>query len=116
MIETMEQSDANVLGYRCVDEITKDDYATLTPAVESAIKQYGTVRILMDLTEFKWEKVNAWGKDLGFGKQFHDKIERMAIVGHGSFGKHLTQLAQPFYAQEAEFFTDSDSAWTWVKG
>ncbi len=115
MIETMDQSEDNVLGYRCVGEITKDDYATLTPAVESAIKSYGTIRLLFDLTEFKWEKVNAWGNDLDFGKEFHDKIERMALVGDASYGDKLTKLAQPFYAQEAKFFSDSDSAWTWVK-
>jgi hypothetical protein len=115
MIETMSQSKDNVLGYRVVGDVTKEDYATLVPAVQAAVKQYGAVRVLFDLSQFKWEKVDAWGKDLGFGKEFKDKIERMALVGHESWGKHLTKLAEPFYAQDAKWFENIDEAWTWVK-
>lgn len=115
MIETMSQSKDNVLGYRVVGDVTKEDYATLVPAVQAAVKQYGAVRVLFDLSQFKWEKVDAWGKDFGFGKEFKDKIERMALVGQESWGKHLTKLAEPFYAQEAKWFEDVDDAWTWVK-
>jgi hypothetical protein len=102
MIQQMGQSEDNVLGYRVVGDVTEDDYSGLTPTVEAAIKEYGTIRLLFDLSDFKWEKVDAWGSDLGFGKEFKDKIERMALVGNRSWGKYLTKLAAPFYAQEAE--------------
>jgi len=116
MIETMDQSEGNVLGFRAVGNITKEDYATLTPAVEAAIKEYGSIRLLMDLTHFKWEKAEAWGSDFGFGKQFHESIERMALVGNASWEKHLTKFAAPYYAKEAKYFENDDDAWDWVKG
>ena len=49
------------------------------------------------------------------GQEFKGKIERMALVGNRSWGKYVTKLAAPFYAQEAEWFTDVDKAWDWVK-
>jgi hypothetical protein len=36
-------------------------------------------------------------------------------VGTASWGKYLTKMAKPFYAQQAEWFEDVDRAWTWVK-
>ena len=115
MIQQMGPSEDNVLGYRVIGDVTTEDYSDLTPTVEAAIKKYGAIRLLFDLSDFKWEKVDAWGSDLGFGKEFKDKIERMALVGNRSWGKYLTKLAAPFYAQEAEWFTDVDEAWDWVK-
>lgn len=40
-----------------------------------------------------WEKVDPWSADLGFGREFHEKIERMALVGNKSWEKHLAKLA-----------------------
>lgn len=115
MIQQMGQSEDNVLGYRVVGDITKADYTGLVPAVEAAVKSYGAIRLLLDLSDFKWEKVDAWGADFRFGHEFKDKIERMALVGNESWGKYLTKLAAPFYAQQAEWFTDVDEAWAWAK-
>lgn len=116
MIETMEQSKDNVLGFRAVGEITKEDYATLGPAVAAAIKQYGAIRLLVDLSDFKKEKAEAWASDLDFGKEYHDQIERMALVGDQSWGPHVVKIAQPIYAQEVQWFETDDDAWNWVKG
>jgi hypothetical protein len=115
MIQQMGGSEDNVLGYRVVDEVTKDDYGTLVPEVQAAVKEYGAIRLLFDLENFTWEKADAWGSDLDFGKDFKDSIERMALVGHQSWGKYMTKLAKPFYAQQVEWFTDLDEAWKWVR-
>jgi hypothetical protein len=56
MLETMDKSSGNVIGYKIVGDMTKEDYATLDPAVDAAINQYGSINLLLDMTEFKWEK------------------------------------------------------------
>ena len=116
MIETMERSTDSVLGYKISGDMTKSDYQTLVPAVEAAIKEQGSISLLLDMTDFKWEKVSAWSADLNFGKQFHDSIDKMAIVGNKSWEKHLTKLAQPYYAKEAQYFETDDDAWGWLTG
>jgi len=115
MIEQLTGSHDNVLGFSVSGDVTKEDYDVLTPAV-AAEAEKGSVRLLLDMTDFHWEKVNAWGADLHFGHEFHDVIDRMALVGDHTWEKHLAQLAQPFYAQEARFFTARDDAWAWVDG
>jgi len=59
MLETMDKSLGNVLGFRMVGDVTKADYETLDPAVAAPVKQYGSVNLLFDLTQFHWEKATA---------------------------------------------------------
>ncbi|MGD2078458.1 MAG: STAS/SEC14 domain-containing protein [Chloroflexota bacterium] len=117
MIEKMEQSSGNVLGYKVAGTVTKSDYDVLTPEVESVVEQEGDVSLLLDMTEFKWEKVSAWGRDMKFGKRFHEQVSKMAIVGDKRWEKWLADVASPFYAQEAQYFAsdERDAAWDWLR-
>lgn len=114
MLETMERSSGNVLGFKMIGDVTKADYAILDPAVDAAVRKYGSVNLLFDLTEFHWEKATAWGSDLDFGHTYKDKINKMAMVSHAKWVKHLAKLAEPFYAKEIKAFETSDDAWTWL--
>ena len=58
IIATMDRNSGNVLGSVC----------------RRSISPGSTGR-------FHWEKVSAWGADLDFGKQIHDKIDKMVIGG-----------------------------------
>ena len=116
MIETMERSSGKVLGYVMSGDITKADYETLVPAVAAAVEAHGSVSLLFDLTDFHWEKMSAWKSDMDFGKDYHDKIDKMAIVGDKGWEKHLTKLADRYYAKEAEYFEAADDAWDWLDG
>jgi hypothetical protein len=115
MIEKMEQSHDAVLGWRVTGDVTAGDYDVLVPEVQSVVDEHGTVRLLLDLTGFRSEKVEAWGADLRFGQHFRHVVERMAIVGDHAWERWLARLAEPFYAQDARFFTDADEAWAWLE-
>ena len=64
MLQTMEQSSDTAIGYTVIGEVGKADYQTLVPAVQAAIDKNGSINLLLDLTQFKWEKVEAWKSDL----------------------------------------------------
>jgi hypothetical protein len=117
MIQKMNQSAGNAVGYKISGTVTKADYDTMVPDVEALVEQNGTVNLLLEMTEFKWEKVSAWGTDMEFGRDYHKKIEKMAIVGDKKWQEWLTKVTEPFYAVEAKFFSpdDVDDAWAWVK-
>ncbi len=115
MIEKMERSHDSILGFQVSGDVTREDYGMLEPPVRAAIEEKGSIRVLLDLTGFHWEKVEAWGADFRFGKEHHNSIERMAIVGNREWEKWLTRLAQPFYARQARYFSDADEAWTWLE-
>jgi len=119
MIEKMSESAGNMVGYRVVGKVSKADYTqTLFPEVSALVEQEGAIGLLLQLDEMKGEELKAWGKDLKFGKEFHKKIERLAVVGDGRLEKVITSLSDPFYAREAKYFhtADLDKAWKWVAG
>jgi hypothetical protein len=113
-ITRSERSTGNTLGFHVSGDVTKADYDVLTPAVAAAVDQHGSVNLMLDLTDFHWEKVSAWGADLHFGHEYHDKIARLAIVGDRKWEEHLTHICTPFYAKDAKYFEDDTAAWTWL--
>ena len=115
VISTLDGSSENTLGFAVEGDVTKADYDVLTPAVEHAVAEHGSVSLLLDLTEFHWEKVDAWGSDLEFGERLHDNIDKMAIVGDHTWQRYLAKLSSPFYAKESKFFESRDDAWGWIR-
>lgn len=92
----MTQSDrsaGDILGFVVSGDVTKADYDVSTPAVEAAVEERGTVKLLLGLTDFRWEKVGAWGADLHFGPELHGKVALMAILDHEKWDEHLATNA-----------------------
>lgn len=87
------------------------------PRFEELVRREGSVRVLMDMSEFKSEAPSAWKADLHFGHEFHGRIERMAIVGEKWWEKLMARFCTPFYAKEARFFHtgEMDDAWEWLQ-
>jgi hypothetical protein len=117
MFEKMNESSGSVIGYRVAGTITKDDYGQLVPEVEALLQEEDSICMLLDMTPFKWEKVRAWGSDWRFGRDYHKKITKLAVVGDKKWEKWLTSIADPFYAQDAKYFrsADMDAAWAWLR-
>ena len=116
MIEKLSESSGNVLGYKVSGKIGKDDYTPLTADVEALLEKEESICLLLDLDDLEGEKANAWGTDLKFGREYHKKIAKMAIVGDKKWQEWMTSLVDPFYAREAEYFPleERQAAWDWL--
>ncbi|MDD2835184.1 MAG: STAS/SEC14 domain-containing protein [Methanothrix sp.] len=117
MFEKLSGSSGNVVGYKAIGTITASDYLKMEPDVKALVEKEGNIRLLIDLSEFKWEKMEAWLQDLKFGSEFRHEIQKIAIVGDKTWEKWMTYLARPFYARDAKFFhiADIDKAWAWLR-
>ena len=117
MIEKMTESSGNVLGFRFIGTITVDDFKKIESEVNALVQKEGNVRLLFNLTGFKWEKIDALVADLKFGHKFHEKIQKLAVTGDKTWEKWITNLALPFYAKEAKYFPSADmtKAWSWLR-
>ncbi len=117
MYEKIAESSGNVVGYKAVGTITDADNKKLEAEVKALVEKQGNIRTMFDMSQFKWEKAEAWGSDLKFGSEFKNKIDKMAIVGDKTWEKWMTQLAKHFYARDAKYFksADIDKAWAWLR-
>lgn len=114
MLTKLEESSGSVVGYSFTGAIDKCDYEVLIPEMKAIVKQYGTVQILCDLREFTSERPSAWLDDWHFGREFHEHITKMAIVGDKKWEGVIASLARGVYAQQARRFTDPAQAWKWL--
>jgi len=117
MVEMMNESSGNVVGFKAAGVIEPADYEYLVPKFEELIRQHGSMRVLMDMHEFKSEAPAAWWADIKFGHEFHNKIEKIAIVGDKRWEKWMTAFCAPFYTREAKYFRTDEmaTAWSWLR-
>jgi hypothetical protein len=117
MYEKMAESSGNIVGYKVAGTITDADNKNLATEVKTLVDKQGHVRVMFDMSQFKWEKAEAWGSDIRFGHEFKDKIDKMAVVGDKTWEKLVAQLAKHFYARDAKYFksADVDKAWAWLR-
>ena len=115
MIKRLSESSGSAVGYAFSGKIDKQDYEVLVPDMERLVEQYGTVQVLCDLQDFTSESPSAWSDDWRFGREFHEKITKMAIVGDSKWLGLLSDLAKPLYAKSVKHFEDSDAAWEWLR-
>lgn len=117
MFEIMGESGGSVLGLRAIGHITRADYEELTPICEDLITQEGQIQVLIDMQGFELEEPSAWRADFHFGREFHNKIQRMAIVGDMRWEAWMADFCRHFYAVESRFFHTSDIevAWDWLR-
>ena len=114
MIEQLDNSTGRNLAYKVSGDISETDYKILVPEVTATIAEFGSTNLLFDLTDFRWEKIDAWKSDLSFGVEFHKKIDKMAIVGDKRYQKLIADVAAPFYSRQSKFFQDLQTAWAWM--
>ncbi len=117
MFEVMDESGGSVLGLRATGHITRADYSDLTPICEDLISREGQIEVLIDMKGFELEEPSAWRADFHFGREFHNKILRMAIVGDRRWEKWMADFCRHFYATESRFFHSDDMAlaWDWLR-
>ena len=104
------------LAIKAKGKIDKSDYDKLQPIIQKLIQTPGNIRLLLDMTEFQKEDLDALKDDLTLGQNLSDKVEKIAIVGDKKWEKWTTKLMDSFFAKEAEYFqsADIDKAWTWL--
>ena len=117
MFQRMDRSLANTVGYKIVGKIRKEDFEAFLPEVRALVGQFGSVRLLLDMSDYEGIEFKAWFSDAKFGKEFHKDLEKMAVVGDKRWKKWITSLSKPTFSGQAKFFHDHDieSAWMWLR-
>jgi hypothetical protein len=86
----MIESEGKVLGLKIIGNVTKEDFNLLDPEMQALVEKEGSISLLLDMTEFKWEDIDAWGADLNFSRKYRHKIDKMVVIGDKVWEKWLT--------------------------
>lgn len=118
MIEKMEKSVGCVLGFRFIGEVTDEDYTGIfIPALNGAIEKYGTIRLLVDISDIQSEEIGAMDDDVRENARIAS-IEREAIIGDEDWEKRLAIVDHFFLFPNTDvrFFRTErrNEAWRWI--
>jgi hypothetical protein len=111
------ETEGRVLHGRISGKLEKEDYEILVPVAERLIGQYGKIRLIIELADFKgWTAGAAW-EDCKLAYHHLKDIERIAIIGETAWEKGLTMFMKPFTGAKMRYFdvAEKQAGFDWIR-
>ena len=111
-----EAVSGNVLEFDLHGRLAKADYERFIPEIETAIGQYGKVRVLVTMHGFLGWTPGAFWEDMRWNAKHLDHIERLAIVGDNTCHTLFTAFCKPFTSALVRYFSleELGAAHAWI--
>ena len=117
MYHILPQSHDNIIGIRVIDEIRSEDYETLLPFVEEMIKEHKSIRLLIDLEEFKGIQFLTVMRNVPLTFKYRNSVEKKAIITDQNWVSTWAQILSPFFQTLVRCFAreNYEDAWEWIE-
>ena len=117
MLKLKEAQDG-IVALDVSGKVTRRDTAVVFPVLEHLIQEQGTVRVLVELHDFKGWDHDALLSDLEFSIRYLSGLERLAVVGELGERSGSAKLTQPLFARRIRLFNRSRvaAARQWLRG
>lgn len=116
MLEVLTATD-NVVELALKGTIRSTDFQRIEEHVDGLIAQCGSIRLLLDATEFDgWQDVDAAKTHFQFVKEHHSRVERIAVLGNHQWQHWLASAIGVFLHPEVKCFEpdQKQSALLWL--
>jgi len=97
MFQILNSASDKVITIKVSGKLLHEDYQQFVPRMEALIAEHGSVRCLMELTDFQGIELRALWDDIKFDTTHCGRIERCAIVGGSKFVEFMTKLSKPLF-------------------
>ncbi len=112
-IQLKAEDNGRLVVFHVSGTLTKEDYDRILPQVEPLLRQHGTWRILVEMTDFHgWEPAALWEElkfDWAHLSDF-SSIDRCAMVGDQKWESIMATLSKPFTSAAIRYFDHTDLA------
>ena len=113
----IERTDSKFfMTMKAIGKLTHEDYATITPMIDSALSGVddATVHMLIDGTEMEgWEARAAWD-DFKLGVKHGKEFKKIAIYGNKNWQEIAAKIGSWFVSGEVKYFDSCDDALHWI--
>lgn len=117
MFKILDKTLGNLIAIEVDGHINKSDYDKVTPLIEKAVREYGKVKVYIQIVKIEGIEPSAFMEDIRTYFKHFNNVEKLAVVGNNKWQKFWTGLAGPFISGEVKFFEQSETAeaQTWVE-
>jgi hypothetical protein len=115
-VELREESSGKILVALLTGKLDKQDYEHFVPEVERLVKQYGKIRVLVQMHDFHgWTMGGLW-EDMKFDMKHFRDIERLALVGDSKWEAGMAMFCKPFTSATIRYFDVAklEEAHAWI--
>jgi len=115
-LQLLEEGTGRIVHIRLTGKLTGQDYEHFVPEVERLIKQYGKIRILMEMHDFHGWDAGALWEDIKFDLKHFRDIERLAMVGETKWQSGMATFCGPFTSAKIRYFElgQEEQAREWI--
>lgn len=93
-----------MLVVRLSGKLHAEDYQRFLPEVEQAVRQYGKIRVLVEMHDFHgWTPGGLW-EDIKFDAKHFNHIDRLALVGEKKWEQWMATFCRPFTTARIRYF------------
>ncbi|MCB1562924.1 MAG: STAS/SEC14 domain-containing protein [Alphaproteobacteria bacterium] len=98
-------------------KLEKEDYDLFVPEAERLIEQYGKIRVIAELVDFKGWSAGALWEECKLAYHHLKDVERMAMVGDKTWEKGIAIFMKPFVGAKLRYFDVSErqAALEWIQ-
>jgi stage II sporulation SpoAA-like protein len=115
-IEASTEEGGKIVVVHIGGKLHTEDYKHFVPTVEKSIQEHGTVRMLVQMHNFRGWDAGALWQDIKFDARHFDQIERLALVGEATWEKWMAAFCKPFTTATVRYFPSDQltAAHDWI--
>ena len=103
-----DQVKGNMVSVAASGRLTDEDYDRFVPEMERLIKQWGRLRMLFDMRDFRgWDLHSVWD-EFKFHARHRQDLKRVAVVGNKNWEKWARKVSRLFTGSDVRYFDEDD--------
>jgi hypothetical protein len=116
-VKLQEEAGGKIVEVKLSEKLTKEDYEHFVPELTRLIKQFGKIRVLVEMHDFHGWTVSALWQDIKFDLAHFKDIERLALVGESKWEAGMAVFCKPFTTAKVRYFDTGklEEAKAWIR-
>ena len=117
MLDYLDQSTDNIIGFKVTGKFTGDDMKAFAERIDAVVAEAGPVHLLVELEDFGGFEIEVLWEKTKFAFAHLRDIERMAVVGDRAWEEWWVKIGGTLAPAETRYFDhdDIDAAWAWLR-
>lgn len=109
-IEMKKANGSRILDVALIGRLVKADYSSLIATFQQLVKAHGTIRVLLDMTQFHgWDAGGMW-EEIKFDLRHLAEMDRLAVIGEKPWQHAIAAFAKPFTPATIRYFDGIEAA------
>jgi hypothetical protein len=117
MFKILDITEKDLIAIKVDGKLKKIDYDKITPLIEKAVKDFGKIRLYIQLDDVDGIEPKAFREDVKTYLKHFKHMKKIAVVGKNRWDKLWSDLASPFVSGKVKYFefTEIETARNWIQ-